>query len=107
MDYSDRKADPAYMAMSYRSNGGYAPPVPVPMEEETGCCKFSNQFYLMTSFGGTLSCVIIFQVNYKNERRFLTKLDGVIFILTKIPFPLSEVILSYTQYHVRQRKHNY
>ena len=64
MDYSDRKNEPNYMAMSYRSQNGYVPQHQPIVEEELqgGCCNYTNQFYLMTSFAGTFACVVIFQV---------------------------------------------
>lgn len=54
--YSNRRTEPEYVMYSP------APNLQPIHEEKKGCCFFTNQFYLMTSFGGTLSCVVIFQV---------------------------------------------
>jgi len=60
MEYSYSEKNPN----NYHTYRPVSPQVQIknPQEEKQGCCHFTNQFYLMTSFAGTLSCVIIFQV---------------------------------------------
>ena len=60
MEYSYSEKNPN----NYHTYRPVSPQVQIenPQGEKQGCCHFTNQFYLMTSFAGTLSCVIIFQV---------------------------------------------
>ena len=71
MEYSYSEKNPN----NYHTYRPVSPQVQIenPQGEKQGCWHFTNQFYLMTSFAGTLSCVIIFQVEKKFSKKIFNE----------------------------------
>jgi hypothetical protein len=81
MEKYNSEVDRTYTELPYEDKLDYVRTVDD--EEDSGCCNFTNQFYLMNSFAGTFTCIVIIQVSLFFVHLFWSNIESILFELYK------------------------